>query len=318
VERTIAPLAFEAPERPNLRADDLMSEGGRKVLAFHFGKLLARQADVLASDDSEAVHQMRVATRRLRSTLRIFRPYYCARLIKPLRAALKQTAALLGSVRDLDVYREHLIEYTKAQPSAKRRELRLIDAQLGERHAELREQLLDHLHSAAYNAFLSDFAAFVQTPLAAARELPDDQPTPRRICEIAPRLIYEQYGVVRAYALHLPTASLERLHALRIEVKRLRYLIEAFGELLGAQAEIAIEACKTLQDFLGELQDAKVAAHLSATYLPDLRRGKRALERYLTARQADQARLREALLAQWSAFSAQNVREALALAVAAL
>ncbi|MBO9309480.1 MAG: CHAD domain-containing protein, partial [Chloroflexi bacterium] len=254
--RIIAPIAFEAPERPNLQADDLMSEGGRKVLAFHFGKMLARQADVLASDDSEAVHQMRVATRRLRSTLRIFRSYYRARPLKPLRAALKQTAALLGSVRDLDVYREHLTEYTKEQPAAERRELRLIDAQLSERHAELRAQLLDHLRSATYSAFLSDFAAFVQTPFAAARELPDDQPTPRRVCEVAPRLIYKQYGIVRAYEPHLPTASLECLHALRIEVKRLRYLIEAFSELLGAQAEAAIEACKASQDFLGKLQDA--------------------------------------------------------------
>ncbi|MBO9310472.1 MAG: hypothetical protein J7551_11895, partial [Chloroflexi bacterium] len=82
--------------------------------------------------------------------------------------------------------------------------------------------------------------------------------------------------------------------------------------------EAAIETCKAFQDFLGKLQDAKVAAHLSATYLPDLQRGKRALERYLAARQAEQTRLRETLLAQWSAFSAQNVREALALAVAAL
>lgn len=294
-----------------------MSEGGRKVLAFHFGKLLARQADVLASDDSEAVHQMRVATRRLRSTLRIFRPYYRASALKPLRAALKQTAALLGNVRDLDVYREHLVNYTKAQPSAKRRELRLINAQLGQRHAELRAQLLDHLCSAAHAEFLNEFATFVKTPFAAARDLPEE-PMPRRVCEIAPRLIYEQYGIVRAYEPHLSEASAERLHALRIEIKRLRYLIEAFGELLGAQAEIVIDACKAMQDFLGELQDADTAVQLSAAYLPDLKRGKRALERYLAARHADQARLRETLLAQWAAFNAPSVREALALAVAAL
>jgi CHAD domain-containing protein len=318
MEKTVAPILFEAPERPNVQPDDLMSEGGRKVLAFHFGKMLTRQAEVLASDDSEAVHQMRVATRRLRSTLRIFRPYYRQSALKPFRAALKQTAELLGNVRDLDVYREHLTRYAKEQPSARRRELRLIDAQLGERHAALRAELCDHLTSTAYNDFLSDFATFLKTPFAAARELSDDQPTPCRICEVAPRLIYEQYGVVRAYEPHLATASPERLHALRIEVKRLRYLIEAFGEVLGTQAEIVVDACKRMQDFLGELQDAKVAAQLSQTYLPDLRRGKRALERYLAARQADQERLRDSLWEHWGAFSAPSVREALGLAVAAL
>ncbi|PJF36927.1 MAG: hypothetical protein CUN49_02870 [Candidatus Thermofonsia Clade 1 bacterium] len=318
MEKLQAPLIFEAPERPNLQADDLMSEGGRKVLAFHFGKLLARQADVLASDESEAVHQMRVATRRLRSTLRIFRSYYRQSVLRPWRAVLKRTAELLGKVRDLDVYREHMARYAKAQPSASRRDLRLINAQLGERHAALRAQLCDYLNSAEYNAFLSEFAAFLQTPFAAARRQAEAQPVPRRICEIAPRLIYKQYGVVRAYAPYLETASLERLHALRIEVKRLRYLIEAFGELLGAQAEMVIDACKALQDFLGELQDAKVAAQLSELYLPNLRRGKRALERYLAARQADQERLYQSVLAHWSAFNAPEVRQALALAVAAL
>ncbi len=318
METSTALVRFEAPERPNLQPDDLMSEGGRKVLAFHFGKLLARQADVLASEDSEAVHQMRVATRRLRSTMRIFRPYYRWNALKPLRAALKETAERLGAVRDLDVYREHLARYAKEQPSARRRDLRLIDAQLGERHAALRAELCDHLNSAAHHAFLSDFAAFLQTPYAAARPSPDDQPMPRRICEIAPRLIYEQYGVVRAYEPHLATASAERLHALRIEVKRLRYLIEAFGELLGTRAEVVVDACKRLQDFLGELQDAKVAAQLSALHLPNLRRGKRALERYLATRHADQERLRATLAEQWAAFAAPEVRQALGLAVAAL
>ncbi len=318
VEKIAAPIIFEAPERPNLAHDDLMSEGGRKILAFHFGKMLARQADVLESEDSEAVHQMRVATRRLRSTLRIFRPYYRQSALKPLRTALKHTAELLGRVRDLDVYREHLMRHAKEQPSASRRELRLIDAQLGERRAVLRAELCDYLTSPMHAAFLSSFAAFVRTPYAAARELTDTEPTPSRICDVAPRLIYEQYGCVRAYEPYLEAASLERLHALRIEVKRLRYLIEAFGELLGSQAEIVVEACKRLQDFLGELQDAKVAAHLSQTHLPNLRRGKRALERYLAARHADQARLRASLLEQWGAFRAPSVREALGLAVAAL
>ncbi|MDW8300381.1 MAG: CHAD domain-containing protein, partial [Anaerolineae bacterium] len=253
-----------------------------------------------------------------RSTLRIFRPYYRQNALKPLRAALKHTAELLGNVRDLDVYREHLMRYAKEQPSAKRRDLRLINDQLGKRHAELRSHLYEHLNSAAYAAFLRDFAAFLQTPYAAARTVPDDEPIPCRVREVAPRLIYEQYGVVRAYEPYLEKASAERLHALRIEVKRLRYLIEAFSELLGSQAEVVISACKQLQDFLGELQDAKVAAQLSATYLPDLRRGKRALERYLEARQADQERLRASLWEQWSAFNAPSVREALGLAVSAL
>ncbi len=315
---TLHSLNFAAPERPNVQADDLMSEGGRKVMAFHFGRLLTKQAEVLASDNGEAVHQMRVATRRLRSTLRIFRPYYRQSVLRPFRRALRAVADALGNVRDLDVYREHLASYTKQQPAASRRELRLLSASLAVPHAALRQSLCDYLLSEAHTEFLSAFAAFVQTPLAGVRELEAELPVPQRVCEVVPRLIYEQYGIVRAYAPLLSTATPDQLHALRIEVKRLRYLIEAFGELLGTRAELPVEACKQLQDFLGELQDTEVAGQLTAHYLPNVQRGKRALQRYLSTRHAQGERLRTTLAEQWSAFSAPAVREALALAVAAL
>ncbi|MDL1921792.1 CHAD domain-containing protein [Chloroflexi bacterium CFX3] len=315
---TLHSLNFAAPERPNVQADDLMSEGGRKVMAFHFGRLLTKQAEVLASDNGEAVHQMRVATRRLRSTLRIFRPYYRQSVLRPFRRALRAVADALGNVRDLDVYREHLASYTKQQPAASRRELRLLSASLAVPHAALRQSLCDYLLSEAHTEFLSAFAAFVQTPLAGVRELEAELPVPQRVCEVVPRLIYEQYGIVRAYAPLLSTATPDQLHALRIEVKQLRYLIEAFGELLGTRAELPVEACKQLQDFLGELQDTEVAGQLTAHYLPNVQRGKRALQRYLSTRHAQGERLRTTLAEQWSAFSAPAVREALALAVAAL
>jgi CHAD domain-containing protein len=311
-------LNFAAPERPNVQTDDLMSEGGRKVMAFHFGRLLTKQAEVLASDESEAVHQMRVATRRLRSTLRIFRPYYRQSVLRPFRRALRAVAEALGKVRDLDVYRQHLSAYTKQQPAASRRELRLLNAGLAVPHSALRQSLCDYLLSEAHTEFLSAFAAFVQTPLAGVREGAVELPVPQRVCEVVPRLIYEQYGVVRAYAPLLSTATAEQLHALRIEVKRLRYLIEAFGELLGTRAELPVEACKQLQDFLGDLQDSEVAGQLTAHYFPNVQRGKRALQRYLSARHAQGATLRAGVDEQWAAFNAPAVREALALAIAAL
>ncbi len=315
---TLHGLDFAAPERPNLQPSDLLSEGGRKVMAFHFGRLLTKQADVLASDDSEAVHQMRVATRRLRSTLRIFRPYYRQGSLRPFRRALRAVAEALGSVRDLDVYREHLAGYAKQQPAASRRELRLLNAGLAAPHAALRQALCDYLVSEAHRDFLSEFAVFVQTPLAGARSVAPELPVPQRVCEVAPRLIYEQYGIVRAYEPLLSRATPEQLHALRIEVKRLRYLIEAFGELLGSRAELPVEACKQLQDFLGELQDAEVAERLTTHYLPNVQRGKRALQRYVSARRTQGETLRAALTEQWATFSAPAVREALALAVAVL
>src|SRR5262245_1416736 len=64
------------PEAPGLRADDSMSEAGRKVMAYYFARMLSHEEAVRQGDNDEAVHDMRVATRRLRSALQMFEPYF--------------------------------------------------------------------------------------------------------------------------------------------------------------------------------------------------------------------------------------------------
>src|SRR5579859_2457651 len=88
---------------PGVRPDDSMSEAGRKVLAFHFKKLAEYEPGVRAGTDRDAIHDMRVTSRRLRSMLRLFGPFYPRRRIKPFAKMLRELGMLLGDVRDLDV-----------------------------------------------------------------------------------------------------------------------------------------------------------------------------------------------------------------------
>ena len=85
-------------------------------------------------------------------------------------------------------------------------------------------------------------------------------------------LIYEQYSHVRAYEPILNNAPLETLHALRIELKRFRYAIEAFEDVLGSELKTLLDATKALQEHLGDLQDARVAVGLLNDYLKRQRR----------------------------------------------
>jgi CHAD domain-containing protein len=79
--------------------------------------------------------------------------------------------------------------------------------------------------------------------------------------------MWDHYGRVRAYETVLAWASIEAIHALRIECKRLRYLLEFFSEALGRGAPEAIEALVALQDHTGELHDADVTIGLLRHFL---------------------------------------------------
>src|SRR5690349_11877441 len=75
-------------EKPGVVADDPMSEAGRKVMAFYFDRMLSQEQGVRQGDGEDPVHDMRVATRRLRSALKMFEPYYHKRVTRPFRKTL--------------------------------------------------------------------------------------------------------------------------------------------------------------------------------------------------------------------------------------
>ncbi|MET0920825.1 MAG: CHAD domain-containing protein, partial [Acidimicrobiia bacterium] len=106
IVRAIGPRALDAPDLASARALDLASTP-REVLAAavanSVGRLIAHDPGVRLGEDSEAVHQARVATRRLRSDLRTFRSVIDEQWSESLRAELKWLGERLGEVRDADV-----------------------------------------------------------------------------------------------------------------------------------------------------------------------------------------------------------------------
>jgi CHAD domain-containing protein len=142
-------------------------------------------------------------------------------------------------------------------------------------------------------------------------------------------LIYEQLKEVHAYDALLQEASLETLHQLRITFKQLRYILEYFEEILGEKGQRVIEEVKALQDHLGALNDARVAADLLSELVAegDKKQTRRPLGKgqsspqlaaYLQTRLEEQQRLLETFPQTWSRFNSPELRRNLALAIAAL
>ncbi|MCU0513719.1 MAG: CHAD domain-containing protein [Anaerolineae bacterium] len=242
-----------------VQADDLMPEAGRKILRANFISLLEHEAQLTGDDPVHHLHQMRVATRRLRSALRVLDSYYEPKVLRPLVRMLKLTARLLGDVRDLDVMIDNLNAYRAAGTPEQQAALQPILDGLAARRATAREELFDWLESGDYRRFVKKMTAFLLEKGAGSRP-PATEATPYQVRHVVPVIFHQHLAHVRAYDALLPAQQPELLHALRIEFKRLRYVLSFFSDVLGTPAADFIDEVKTVQDYLGKLNDSIVAA----------------------------------------------------------
>src|SRR5688500_11351478 len=105
----------------DLTADDAYSEAAAKIVEVRGGELFEHADGVLDTGDIERVHDMRVATRRLRAVLEIFAPCFPAKAHRGVLRDVKRLAHSLGERRDPDVQLEALAEYARRAAAADQR-----------------------------------------------------------------------------------------------------------------------------------------------------------------------------------------------------
>jgi CHAD domain-containing protein len=323
-------LPFPEPlQEPGLLHSDTLAEAGRKILLYHFAVMLKHEEGTRLGEDIEELHDMRVATRRMRAAFDLFEQAFDPKVIRRHLRGLKATGRALGAVRDMDVFIEKANHYMDDLSPDQRQGLEvLVEAWQAQRESA-REAMLAHLDNPDYAAFKRKFNSFVQSPGKGIRLLSPECPVPPLARDAAPVLIYSRFGAVRAYDQLLENATLEQLHALRIEFKKLRYAVEFFREILGKEAKSVINVLKTMQDHLGDLNDAQVATQLLSDFLARMefshvdlplseRRNPEPVVVYLAAKHAERHQLMRTFPAAWEEFNQPGFRQNLALAVAAL
>jgi triphosphatase len=220
------------------------------ILRRHFGEMLAHEPGVRLGEDPEELHDMRVATRRLRAALKLYSDFLPKRSERYERD-LRWVAGALGEVRDLDVHLEGLSE----EASRNGEVLEEVVSLLRERRNEARRGMLEALDSNRYERLIASFSATLRRGRS---------PTPTSpILEVAPNLIRDRYKKVRKSANRLSEDSPpEHYHDLRKKGKRLRYALEPLQEIYGKQAQKMVKLLKKIQDDLGDHQDFIVASGL--------------------------------------------------------
>ena len=306
---------------PGVVADDHVAEAGRKVMRFHLARMLDREAGTRLGLDPEDVHKMRVATRRQRAAWRVFGSSFRPRRTKRYRDGLREVAARLGAVRDLDVQLENADAYRADLPTTEQRALEPLLASWRARREEARILLLRELDSDGYRRFLDDYRVFVQTE--GSQVVPVGSTEPHRVRDTAASRIWTAYEGVRAYEPVLRWADVETLHELRIAGKWLRYTLEFVREALTPESAVLIERVTALQDHLGLMNDAHITAGMARTFLVDHAAELSPLEsaaigRYLVDREREVARLRRSVGAPWRGVAGLRFRRGLGRVVAGL
>jgi CHAD domain-containing protein len=224
------------------------------VLRRHFSALLAREPGTRLGDDIEELHEMRVASRRLRAALSLFVEVLPETALRA-RDELRWIGERLGAVRDIDVLAEQLDSWLDTVEGADRDALAMLRSLLHEQRQVARVAMLEMLDSRRYEAFVSRFGRTLS-----ARHEARSGPASQAARALAPELIERHYRSVRKAGDSIRLASpATEYHRLRIRCKRLRYALEFLGPLYPGETRPLVKRLVVVQDVLGMHQDADVA-----------------------------------------------------------
>lgn len=270
-ESATLPALGDAPG-PILSTDPL-AVAGRKAMWIHVERLLAREPGLRDPERTDDLRKYRVATRRLRAAIRLFGEAYERTELQALEKGLRSVARAVGTVRDLDVRVADLERWATEREAEASGVAPLVES-WRERRRSAAAKLADRLDGRRHARWLASLVAFVDVgggeapeDSGPAVERPRGAPQPSSVRDRAASRIWDAYERVRAFEPVVDGADVATLHALRIEVKRLRYGIEFLADVLGPDSGSLLEPLVALQDHLGALNDAVVAAAAVRAFL---------------------------------------------------
>ena len=283
--------------------EDSMSEAGRKVLLTNFIDLLTHQANPLEDN------LMHAAAQRLRSALRIFKPYYTESSLKPILKGLRRTTRALNKVHQVDLRLETVQGYQTMQEGDGSEAFLPILETLKAYRQTVSETLFKWLGSKEYLRFLKAFARFVTTSSLGSLT-PKNATQPYQVRHVVPVLVHEQLAQVRAFDSHLDTLDAP-LHTLWIQFKRMDSLLNIFVDNLGTSANEFLEETKVMQDHLSQINTTVAPKRLSDDrLLSDEQRD--ALGFYRQTRDEQQEKLTAEFADLWTHFNTRTVQRKLA------
>ena len=258
-------LADETTLTPAKAADAALAMGMTSIAVFRstlfscLAQLQGNERGLRETNAPEFVHQARVAMRRLRSAIRLWRPLLPEEYVSNFDPRWRTLANQLGDTRNWDVFiTEILPPINQAFPD--HADLHRLTSQANSHLTACRKTAQAAMTAPSYSQLLLEFTA-------ATVALPESKKPP--ITAFAPRSLNKRAKRVAELATETKDADPEARHALRVALKRLRYALEFFAPLFPARRMQRYQQSATgLLDLLGRMNDTTVAEQLAVQALP--------------------------------------------------
>lgn len=251
------------PDRPWQKSkrvtlsDDMTAEDGLVTLVLScLRQLRQNEQFAMETNDPESVHQFRVALRRLRSVLRLYKPNLPTKQYTKFKNSLKWISERSGAVRDWDVFIEQRLNPVRNHyPDLSSLDALADQAVVRRRHAQ--SSFTRALRSTRYARFLIDFQEWLHERQWRDQPVTEESAalfSPLR--DFADAKLHTLQAKVHKKGRNIRQLSDQDRHKLRIAIKKLRYACEFLRSLYGKKTfDKRLKRLKRLQDNLGELND---------------------------------------------------------------
>jgi len=257
--------------RPRLDPGERSDRSTKRLLRALFDTLRHNEDGVRNDIDTEFLHDFRVSVRRTRSALAQIKRVFPAPAVERFRGEFGWLGKTTNLLRDLDVHLLGMPDYRAMLPEQERGALDPFEDLLRRRRGVELERVVVDLDSERYATLIREWDRFLEQPSDA-----DSDATPenaeRPILDVAAARVRRAHRKVLAHGRAIDDDSpAEALHALRIDCKKLRYLLEFFAEIFSRDdVAVLVKALKQLQDNLGRFNDLEVQGATVRQYAQEL------------------------------------------------
>jgi CHAD domain-containing protein len=238
------------------KTDVSIQEFGAEVILRNLGALEQEFEGVRQGVDIEAIHRMRVASRRLRAALPIFGPFVAAKKHEEWTRNIRALTLALGAARDRDVQIEHVQSFLLAQPPGIIRSgIRRLLLRLRQR----RQRLQQAVEKALADLVKSEVPMEMERKLHPLLEGMETTPRSPALCSLSFDTIRENLEQFLYFEPFIKQPeNIKELHAMRIAAKHLRYTLEIFSPVYESELKLHLKAMRQIQEILGEIHDCDV------------------------------------------------------------
>lgn len=247
---------------PTMRSDKATKVILRRILAI----MRTNEPFVVQDIDVEFLHDYRIAIRRTRSVLGQLGRVFAPEIVERFRQDFAAMGRASNRLRDLDVYLLRQQEYTAMLPPELRDGIGPLFDHLQAQRASALAEVATEIESPRHAAVLRDWEVFLSEPCGSHPEAAD---AGRLIIDFAQQRIWKRYRRIVKAGNRLLNGDVDEaeLHALRIEFKKLRYLLEFFESLFPRKTfKWLVRQLKEVQEILGEINDLR----MQETYLEQI------------------------------------------------